>query len=133
MDIAIRRCRLFHPLAKHQALIHPNHSIRQSPHCFRQPPAQRRTSDMAKLPRPAHAPYLHPCRQRRFWEHRIRDEKDFNRYIEYIHYNPVKHGLVKRPVDWKYSSIHSYIRQGIVTPDWGAGYVIDISGTTRYE
>jgi putative transposase len=71
--------------------------------------------------------------QRRFWEHRSRDEKDFNRHIEFIHYNPVKHGLVKRPVDWEYSSIHRYIRQGIVTPDWGAGYVVDISDTTGYE
>jgi putative transposase len=68
--------------------------------------------------------------QRRFWEHRIRDEKDFNQHIEYIHYNPVKHGLVKRPIDWQYSSIHRYIRQRIVTPDWGVGCVVDIPITT---
>lgn len=48
--------------------------------------------------------------QRRFWEHRIRDENDFNRHVDY---NPVKHGCVTRPVDWKYSNIHRYIRQGI--------------------
>ena len=40
--------------------------------------------------------------QRRFWEHRIRDENDFNQHVDYIHYNPVKHGYVKRPVDWPY-------------------------------
>jgi putative transposase len=47
--------------------------------------------------------------QRRFWEHRIRNESDLNHHIDYIHYNPVKHGLVTRPVDWQYSSIHRYI------------------------
>ncbi len=57
--------------------------------------------------------------QRRFWEHRLRDEKDFNQHINYIHYNPVKHGKVSRPADWKYSSIHRYIRHKIISPDWG--------------
>jgi putative transposase len=47
--------------------------------------------------------------QRRFWEHRIRDDKDFSHHVDYIHYNPVKHGYVKRPADWVYSSIHRYI------------------------
>ncbi len=56
--------------------------------------------------------------QRRFWEHVIRDENDYQRHVDYIHYNPVKHGFVKRPVDWRYSSIHRYIRQGILTSDW---------------
>jgi len=53
--------------------------------------------------------------QPRFWEHRIRDEMDYGRHIDYTHYNPVKHGYVQRPVDWPYSSIHRYIRQGILT------------------
>lgn len=44
--------------------------------------------------------------QRRFWEHRIRDEVDFATHVQYIHYNPVKHGYVERPEDWPYSSIH---------------------------
>lgn len=57
--------------------------------------------------------------QRRFWEHRIRDETDFAHHVDYIHYNPVKHGLVSRPVDWPYSSIHRAIRQGMIPPDWG--------------
>src|SRR4030043_1166609 len=42
--------------------------------------------------------------QRRFWEHLIRDEFDFTRHIEYIHYNPVKHGYAIAPIDWNYSS-----------------------------
>ena len=57
--------------------------------------------------------------QRRFWEHRIRDEKDFNRHVDYIHYNPVKHGKVALPIDWQFSSIHRYIRHKILPPDWG--------------
>ena len=46
--------------------------------------------------------------QRRFWEHRIRDERDFANHVQYIHHNPVKHGYVERPEDWPYSSIHRY-------------------------
>ncbi|QSA99158.1 transposase [Methylococcus sp. EFPC2] len=59
--------------------------------------------------------------QPRFWEHRIRDERDYARHIDYIHYNPVKHGYVKCPVDWPYSSIHRYVRQGILPAHWGCG------------
>ena len=44
--------------------------------------------------------------QRRFWEHHIRDERDFATHVDYCHLNPVKHGLVVRPEDWAYSSIH---------------------------
>jgi putative transposase len=61
--------------------------------------------------------------QRRFWEHRIRDEQDFNRHVDYIHYNPVKHGKVPLPVDWKFSSIHRYIRHDIISSDWGSGAI----------
>ena len=59
--------------------------------------------------------------QRRFWEHLIRDEKDYVRHAEYIHYNPVKHGLVNAPKDWEYSSFHRYVKQGQYSLDWGAG------------
>ena len=56
--------------------------------------------------------------QRRYWEHQIRDETDLARHVDYIHYNPVKHGWVTRPVDWPHSTLHSYIERGIVTADW---------------
>lgn len=59
--------------------------------------------------------------QRRFWEHLIRDEQDFVKHIEYIHYNPVKHGLAKAPKDWEYSSFHRYVREGVYDLEWGAG------------
>jgi putative transposase len=56
--------------------------------------------------------------QRRFWEHTIRDENDFARHVDYIHFNPVKHGLVQRVRDWPYSSFHRYVNEGILPDDW---------------
>jgi putative transposase len=50
--------------------------------------------------------------QRRYWEHLIRDEHDFERHFDYIHYNPVKHGYVKCPKDWPYSSFHRWVNKG---------------------
>ncbi|HWB19918.1 MAG TPA: transposase [Phycisphaerales bacterium] len=57
--------------------------------------------------------------QRRFWEHVIRDDSDSASHIDYIHFNPVKHKLCARPVDWPHSSIHDFIHQGILASDWG--------------
>jgi putative transposase len=54
--------------------------------------------------------------QRRFWEHTIRDEVDLERHIEYIHYNPVRHGLVKEVGEWKWSSFHKYVENGWYPP-----------------
>lgn len=59
--------------------------------------------------------------QRRFWEHLIRNERDFALHCDYIHDNPVRHGLCKNPQDWPYSSIHRFIAQGIYPADWGKG------------
>jgi putative transposase len=64
--------------------------------------------------------------QRRFWEHTIRDEADFNRHLDYIHYNPVKHGLVKRVCDWPWSSFHRYVRMGWYAKDWGGAVERDL-------
>ena len=57
--------------------------------------------------------------QSRFWEHTIRDDNDYARHIDYIHWNPVKHGLVSRVCDWPYSSFHRYVRMGWLAEDWG--------------
>ena len=59
--------------------------------------------------------------QRRFWEHLIRDERDLERHIDYIHFNPVKHGYVTRVINWPYSSFHRYVRSGILPENWAAG------------
>jgi putative transposase len=58
--------------------------------------------------------------QRRYWEHAIRSDADFERHVDYIHYNPVKHGLVSRAADWPYSSFHRYVEHGILPADWGS-------------
>jgi putative transposase len=57
--------------------------------------------------------------QRRFWEHLIRDDDDFAKHMDYIHWNPVKHGYVPRVVDWPYSTFHKLVAQGVYLPDWG--------------
>jgi putative transposase len=56
--------------------------------------------------------------QRRFWEHTIRDETDFIRHVNYIHYNPVKHSLVECPHHWAYSSFHQWVTQGYYDTNW---------------
>lgn len=55
----------------------------------------------------------------RYWEHWLRDETDFRRHLDYIHYNPVKHGHALRPADWRFSSFARYVERGIYPPDWG--------------
>jgi putative transposase len=65
--------------------------------------------------------------QRRYWEHAIRDDRDLERHVDYIHYNPVKHGLVSRVVDWPHSSFHRYVEKSLLPVDWG-GDAMQLSG-----
>jgi len=58
--------------------------------------------------------------QRRFWEHMIRDQDGFNRHCDYIHYNPVKHGFVNLPSEWKHSSFKIFVERGLYPKDWGS-------------
>lgn len=62
---------------------------------------------------------FHRVWQPRFMEHTIRDEEDLLHHVEYIHYNPVKHGLASCPKDWRWSSFHRYVRLGAYPLDWG--------------
>lgn len=57
--------------------------------------------------------------QRRFWEHRIRNEKDLYQHFDYIHYNPVKHGYVNNPKDWEWSTFHKFVENGWYDSEWG--------------
>ncbi|MFQ5452576.1 MAG: transposase [Candidatus Zixiibacteriota bacterium] len=66
--------------------------------------------------------------QKRFWDHIIRNQLDMNAHIDYIHYNPVKHGYVKKPIDWKHSSFHKYLEEGFYNDDWGVKDQIEIDG-----
>jgi putative transposase len=58
----------------------------------------------------------------------VRDDDERERCVEYIHFNPVKHGIVSAPRDWKYSSFHKYVERGIYTPDWGEGASVVVPG-----
>jgi len=59
--------------------------------------------------------------QRRYWEHVIRGEEDYRRHMDYIHYNPVKHGYVERAIDWPYSSLPRLVEARVYPRDWCAG------------
>lgn len=56
--------------------------------------------------------------QRRYWEHLIRDDRDLRNHIDYIHFNPVKHGRAERPGDWPHSSFHRFVRDNTLPSDW---------------
>ena len=62
--------------------------------------------------------------QRRFWEHTIRDELDYQRHMDYLHYNPVKHRLVDEVHQWKYSSFHSLVEKGVYPLNWGSDVIL---------
>lgn len=62
-----------------------------------------------------------PVWQNRFWEHLIRDDRDLQTHLDYIHYNPVKHGLVESPKDWPSSTFHRYVQEGLYPLNWGEG------------
>ncbi|WP_347989437.1 transposase [Methylomonas sp. AM2-LC] len=57
--------------------------------------------------------------QRRFWAHAITSQEDYNQHVDYIHWNPVKHGYVKHVIDWPHSSFHQFVSQGIYPVNWG--------------
>jgi len=63
--------------------------------------------------------------QRRHWEHLICDDNDFEKHVDYIHYNPVKHGYVKSMVDWPYSTFHDYVTKGIINASWAGEGICD--------
>lgn len=61
--------------------------------------------------------------QRRFWARKMMDERDFGAHMDYIHYNPVKHGLAKSPTEWPWSTFHRWVHRGVYEANWGAGGV----------
>lgn len=67
--------------------------------------------------------------QRRYWEHLIRDQEDFNRHLDYIHINPVKHGLVMAPRDWPYSTFLRWVKQGRYSLSWGTSAGLESEAT----
>jgi len=69
--------------------------------------------------------------QRRFWEHAIRDDDDYARHLDYVHFNPVKHGHATSVAQWPYSTFHHCVRSGIYPMDWGGGEIEDIAAGER--
>jgi putative transposase len=63
--------------------------------------------------------------QRRCWEYLIRDDRDYARHLDYIHYNPVKHGYVTKPIDWPFSSFRRFVDRGIYAKNWGTSGGVD--------
>ena len=66
--------------------------------------------------------------QRHYWEHCIRDDADYARHMDYVHANPLKHGLVNRVVDWPYSSFHRLAQVGVYPADWGGDTSVVVAG-----
>jgi REP-associated tyrosine transposase len=69
--------------------------------------------------------------QRRFWEHAIRDEGDYARHMDYVHYNPVKHGHVTAVAQWPYSTFHRWVKAGVYPVGWGGDSVTDVPAGER--
>jgi putative transposase len=71
--------------------------------------------------------------QPHYYEHTIRDKEDFIQHVEYIHYNPVRHGRVQRPSDWAWSSFRRYVRLGYYPADWCCGPNVAPPDTERVD
>jgi len=65
--------------------------------------------------------------QRRFWEHAIGDDRDYGAHVDYVHFNPVKHGLVAAPAEWRYSTSKACVHRGLYPLDWIGSGVQDLS------
>ncbi|WP_313518976.1 REP-associated tyrosine transposase [Pseudomonas sp.] len=127
---AIKEVRRRYPFAIHAWVLLPDHL-----HCIWQLPAEdadfgrrwsiikRRVSQALQPPAPVYASRFarreRGLWQRRFWEHRIRDERDYRTHMDYLHGNPLKHGLVDSVIEWPWSSFHRLVREGVYPADWG--------------
>ena len=69
--------------------------------------------------------------QRRFWEHAIRDEGDYARHLDYVHFNPVKHGYISIVAHWPHSTFHRWVKAGAYPRDWGGEGPSDVSAGER--
>jgi len=65
--------------------------------------------------------------QRRYWEHQIKDELDYAKHMDYLHYNPVKHQLVTKIKDWPYSTFHRYVKQDVYDENWAIDGLLEPS------
>ncbi|MDQ2962677.1 MAG: transposase [Pseudomonadota bacterium] len=124
---AMRACRSRHPFSLTAIVVLPDHM-----HCVWELPEgdsdysircgliKATFTRVTRLGRTKTAKGERGLWQRRFWEHTIRDDLDHQRHVDYIHFNPVRHGYVKNVRDWPYSSFHRYVRQRLLPSDWSA-------------
>lgn len=128
---AFREVKASHPFEIQAMVVLPEHL-----HClWRLPPGENRFDERWRLIKTAFSRALNVDErisvnrqrrgergiwQRRYWEHVIRDDEDWRRHLDYIHYNPVKHGYVQRVCDWPHSSFHRFVKQGLYPLDWAA-------------
>ena len=130
---AVRAVRLRYPFDIHGWVVLPDHI-----HCVIQLPNDdhdfslrwrliktRFTKALPVRVRPANGPAGRGVWQHRFWEHLIRDERDFAAHMDYVHVNPVKHGLVERVVDWPYSTFHRLVEKRVYDVDWAGSVYAD--------
>jgi putative transposase len=127
LGMALRECRRRHPFSLAAIVVLPDHI-----HCIWTLPEE--DADYSTRWRLVKAFFTHATGlgdaarkkgergvwQRRFWEHTIRDDLDLRRHVDYVHYNPVKHGYVKHVREWPYSSFHRYVKQQLLPLDWAA-------------
>ncbi len=76
--------------------------------------SQRQVADITHITRKPVSTFW----QRQFWQHEVRDEQDYRRHLDFIHNNPVRHGLVAHPVEWPYSTFRRYVSDGLYPADW---------------
>jgi putative transposase len=124
---AMRTCRSRHPFSLTAIVVLPDHihcvwSLPEgdSDYSIRWGLIKASFTRVTRLGRTKMAKGERGLWQRRFWEHTIRDDLDLQRHVDYIHFNPVKHGYVRQVRDWPYSSFHRYVRQRLLPLHWAA-------------
>jgi putative transposase len=133
---AVRQTRKDHPFIIHAWVVLPEHL-----HCIIElPPGERNFSIIWRLIKTRFSRQIPATQwrnaarlrrgeraiwQRRFWDHLIRDQTDFHAHLDYVHFNPVKHGHVQQVADWPYSTFHRFVAQGVYPADW-AGEAEDL-------
>ena len=130
LRLAFAKVKQKHPYKMDAVVILPDHlhalwSLPENDHDYATRWSLIKANFSRQIPREERISQSRQCKgergiwQRRYWEHVIRNERDYETHVNYIHYNPVKHGYVTIASDWAYSSIHGYIEKGIVSKSWG--------------
>ena len=118
MDASRRRLRLSHALAPDQGVVH----ARLGPW----PPAAG--ADARRRARGEQTVWQH-----RYWEHLVRNDRDLGAHVEYIHFNPVRHGLVSAPRDWPHSTFSDWVARGLYDADWGSQGPLELPAWAGHE